>query len=566
MTNEPLYLKQNVLVEPLFNQWYAWPYLIPPATAAMFISNMHLKILQSFVAAPQVHIAALKNPAMRGGPFINYDADKSPGIKALIEQTNKDQAPLLKLASAIQRINATLASDADGFSLEPLYEKVPEQLKGYIELIYDLNNHPSIRFIEGLLYKSPYYTEAAQSIALSLVDRDERPFALSTPHLADSGKLYLRIPFRSVALDELFKMKTEPQSFDYIKEVLGVPEANEKLFSSFFTTEAPPRPSGYDGDAVRVRYFGHACVLVESSETNILFDPLISYKYDNGVQRYTYADLPEVIDYVVITHSHQDHCMFETLLQLRHKIRKVLVPKNNGGGLADPSLKLILQKVGFTKVQEIDEMESVEVDGGEITGLPFMGEHADLNIRTKLAYLVNLKGRKIVCAADSNNIEPNLYRHIHSSIGDVDVLFLGMECEGGPLTWLYGPLLTNPLARKMDQSRRLDGSDHAKGIEIVNQLNAEQVYIYAMGQEPWLTFLTSIQYTEQSRPIVESDKMVAECNSRGIISERLFGQKEILLQSANNRLQPGVAVERSVHPSLNSRADSLTRSQLSPQP
>ena len=529
MRNKLLYLKQNVLVEPLFNQWYAWPYLISPVTAAMYIVN-HLKIMQSFVAAPQVHVAALKNPAMRGGPFINYDASKAPGIKALIEKTNADHASLLELATAIHRMNAMLASEASGFSLEPLYEQVPAPLKGYVELMYDLNNNPSIRFIEGLLYKSPYYNEASQSVALSLVNQDERPFALSTPNLSDGGKLCLNLPFRSAALDALFKMKTEPQSFDYITEVLKVPKTDEELFASFFTTEAPPATVGYQGNDVRVRYFGHACILVESKETSILFDPLISYKYENGIERYTYTDLPAVIDYVVITHSHQDHCMFETLLQLRHKIKHIVVPKNNGGGLADPSLKFILQQVGFKSVIEIEEMETIEVVGGEIIGLPFLGEHADLNIRTKLAYCVNLKGTKVMCAADSNNIEPSLYRHVHSAVGDVDVLFLGMECEGGPLTWLYGPLLTNPLARKMDQSRRLDGSDHGKGMDIVNRLNAKQVYIYAMGQEPWLTFLTSIQYTDDSRPIVESDKVVAECLSRGIISERLFGHKEILLQ------------------------------------
>jgi hypothetical protein len=52
-----------------------------------------------------------------------------------------------------------------------------------------------------------------------------------------------------------------------------------------------------------------------------------------------------------------------------------------------------------------------------------------------------------------------------------------------------------------------------------------------MGQEPWLTYLTSIQYTDQSRPIVDSNKLVAECRKNGLTSERLFGQKEILLQS-----------------------------------
>ncbi|HEX8282848.1 MAG TPA: MBL fold metallo-hydrolase [Pyrinomonadaceae bacterium] len=534
MNNEPLYLRQNVLVEPLFNQWYAWPYLIPPATAAMFIANMHLKIMQSFVAAPQIHVAALKNPAMRGGPFINYGADKAPAVKALVEQTTRDSAPLLELAAAVQRANAALAADASGFSLEPLYEKIPEALRGYVELVYDLNNAPSLRFIEGLLYKSPYYTEAPQAVALSLVEGDERPFALSTPYLRDDSKLHLHLPFRSAALDELFRMKTVPQTLGHIKEALGVSEADGELFATFFTSEPPPPPPRYDGDAVRVRYFGHACILVESKETSILFDPVISYKYDNGIERYTYADLPETIDYVVITHGHQDHFMFESLLQLRHKTRHVVVPRSNGGGLADPSLRLILQQAGFRNVIELDEMGSVEVEGGEIVGLPFMGEHADLNIRAKLAYLVNLKGRKVMCAADSNNIEPRLYQHIHDAVGDVDVLFLGMECDGGPLTWLYGPLMTSPLARKMDQSRRLDGSDHAKGMDIVNRLNAKQVYIYAMGQEPWLTFLTSIQYTPESRPIVESDRVVTDCSGRGLSSERLFGRKEILLRPADD--------------------------------
>src|ERR1700682_6840519 len=34
MNSEPLYLKRDVQVEPLIDQWYAWSYLIPPQTAA----------------------------------------------------------------------------------------------------------------------------------------------------------------------------------------------------------------------------------------------------------------------------------------------------------------------------------------------------------------------------------------------------------------------------------------------------------------------------------------------------------------------------------------------------
>ena len=104
-----------------------------------------------------------------------------------------------------------------------------------------------------------------------------------------------------------------------------------------------------------------------------------------------------------------------------------------------------------------------------------------------------------------------------------------MVCDGAPLSWLYGPLLTKPLPRKVDQSRRSNGSDFPKAISIVDKLRPQQVYVYAMGQEPWLTYLTSIQYTPESRPIVESDRLVAECRQRGLVSERLFGCKEILL-------------------------------------
>src|SRR5262249_44484383 len=210
-------------------------------------------------ASPQIHISALKNPAMRGGPFINYDASKVPAIKSLMEKTNKEQVHLIKFAAAIQELNTILDNEADGSSLEPLYKKIPDVLRGYVELGYDLNNNHSIRFIEGLLYKSPYYNESAQSIALSPNIKDDRPFILSTPQIASEGHIYLNVNFRSTALDELFKMKSEPQPLDYITEALNVSAENKDLFSTFFTRKMQPKPDRYIYDKVRVRYFGHAC-------------------------------------------------------------------------------------------------------------------------------------------------------------------------------------------------------------------------------------------------------------------------------------------------------------------
>ena len=529
MENGNVYLKSNIMAEPLFNQWYAWPHLIAPATAAMNIANAHLKIMKSYVMAPHIHAAANKNPAMRGGPFIDYDGKRVNEIKDLMERTQKEQAEKIKFAEAVVKLNEFLANESRGYSLEPLYSSIPDELRGFVELTYDLNNFPSVRFIEGLLYRSKFYDSSLQSIALAEVTKDERAFVFSTPRLEDGGNIHLRIPFSHEGIDELFKMRSVPRPVGYIKEALQINGGNEELFKSFFTTEKPPAPPRYDGDQVRIRYLGHACILVETKNVSIMTDPLISYSHPSELFRFTYLDLPETIDYALITHGHADHLMFETLLQLRHKIRNIVVPRNGGGFLQDPSLKLMLRNVGFENVIEIDEMETIEVPDGEITSVPFFGEHADLNIRTKSAHVVRLLGKSAMCAADSANIEPKLYEYVHELLGDIDALFIGMECDGAPLTWVYGPLLTKPVDRKMDQSRKLSGSDCERGLGIVEQLKCKQVFIYAMGAEPWLDFVTSIKYDDTSKQIIESNKMIEECRGRGLPCERLYGSKEIFL-------------------------------------
>ena len=539
-----MYFKQNILAEPLFNQWYAWTYLIPPTSAAMYIANSHLKIMQSFVSAPLTHVSALQNPAMRGGPFIDYGPQKATEIKQLMDKTVNEQSGMIEFAAAVCKLDQLLTTEANGYSMEALYQKVPDVLKGYVELVYNLNDKPSIRFLEGLLYKSKFYEPSSQSIALSEINSDCRSFVFSTPRLESDGSLSLSTPFASAGLDDLFKMKSVPQSLNHIKERLPVEKSMEALFDSFFTEKEPLKPAPFTEEAVRIRYFGHACLLIETKDVSLLIDPVISYRYESEIDRCTFADLPATIDYALITHTHQDHVMFETLLQLRHKIRNIIIPRSSGADRVDPSLKLILQTIGFSNVWEIDEMEQVPIPGGYIMGCPFLGEHADLNVRTKLAYYVELLGKKLIMAADSNNLESQLYKHLHEIVGNLDVLFIGMECDGAPMSWLYGPLLTQPIVRRNDQSRRFDGSTYEKGVAIVDILKPKQVYVYAMGQEPWCSFLTSIQYTDESRPIVESNRLVAECAKRGIVSERLYLRKELLLTGGGSKAE-GIRVAAS---------------------
>jgi len=524
------YLKPSVVVEPLISQWYAWSYLIPPATAARYLTHSQSPVMESFVAAPQVHAAALKDPAMRGGPFIHHDADRGPEIQALLETTRAEQGALLALSEAITTLEVLLANHPAGASLEPLYPQIPEALRGFVELVYDPQHRASIRLMEGLLYRSDYYDPSRQSVALQLGNSDDRAFVLSTPRLPEAGSLQIALPFCDRTWDRLFAMRHTPQSIQQMAAALHLDSPQTEGFADLFTPNPPrPRPP-YAGDGVRIRYFGHACVLIETQEVSILVDPLVSYDQPSGMARYSYADLPDIIDYALITHNHQDHVMLETLLQIRHKIRHLIVPQGQKGSLIDPSLKLALQQIGFHQVQTLDELDTIPLPDGEIVSLPVLGEHGDLNIATKTAYWIQLRGRRILCAADSNNLDPHLYQHIHHLLGDLDVLFIGMECDGAPYTWAYGPLLTQPIPHHLAQSRRLNGSNAERAIALIYQLQPQQVYVYAMGQEPWLTFITSIHYTNDSAPIQESARLVAHCQQNGIKSERLLGRKEIELE------------------------------------
>jgi L-ascorbate metabolism protein UlaG (beta-lactamase superfamily) len=533
MEKELFYLKPNVIIGPLVDRWYAWTHLISPATAAMNVVNRHLKIMNSYIQSPQIHAAAVANPKMLGGPFMDYKGKRVDEVKKLRDEILVKQANAIAFADAVKELDKMLKSSAKGFSLESLYDKVPEILQGYVELVYDINNHPSFRFFESLLYKSEFFSKDSQSIALWVTNNDERPFCLSTPQLDDPGVLHLSIPFDHPGIDALSRMKREPRAIDEIAAIMGVNEEDLPLFNTFFTKQVHPAYRKYEGTKARMRYFGHASILLETKDVNILVDPLVSYYgYESSVVHYSDIDLPDVIDYVLITHNHQDHIVFETLLPLRHKIRNLIVPATNSGALQDPSLKLTFESMGFKNVIEIDEMQEIRFDDCTITGLPFTGEHSDLNIRAKTCFHIAFKQFKFLFVADSRVMEPKLYQHVQRAIGDVDVLFLGMECEGAPLSWLYGPLLTEDISRDNDQSRRLAGCDFEKGMHLVNIFHPKEAYVYAMGQEPWLEFISSIKYTEESKPIVQSNMLVEACKERGIVAERLFGEKELLYDYA----------------------------------
>lgn len=533
--NQALYLRQDVQVEPLFNQWRAWTHLIPPATAAMRLVSKHLPLINSYIADSDRPGLDLRYRSNADRARINHNLESMNQIRDLLNRILIEQAELIRLAAAIKQLSDLLADEARGFSLAPLYQKVPASLKGYVELVYDLSNNPSIRFIEGLLYKSSYYKPSSQSYALTILHSDERPSNAGMPRLESETCLLLNRHFAFKGSDLFLDARRHPTSLSDLKDALELDGTNDKLFHSFLTEAQPAVNIGYTGEGVRLRYLGHASVLLESRDCAILIDPIISYKYPSTIRRYTYEDLPERIDYILITHGHQDHLDLESLLQLRHMTRSIVVPRTGSGSLIDPSLKLLLQNIGFQNVIEVDEMDTIQFKSATITAIPFWGEHSDLNVRAKTCYAVRLEGKLVLCMADSCNIEPSLYENVHEWIGDVDVLFIGMECEGSPLSTANMPYLLKPLDEQMNQSRRTQASNSQQAIEIVRLFRCKKVYVYAMGLEPWLRHLfgdhrPSAANMKGSLSIRESDKLVDDCKVQSIMAERLFGKREIILR------------------------------------
>lgn len=526
--DDRLYIRPNLAVEGLVDQFYAWTHLVPPATGAMNLANLLIPLMDSYVQQPKVHEAAVANPRMRGGFFINHGGRRTDEIQQLRDQVARDNADLLELARAIGEADELLRAQATGYDLTGLYEQLPVALRGCVELVYDLNNQPALRFIEPVLYRSRYHRTQRQSVDLFLDDGTERPFILSTPRLTVDGHLQLPLPLHHDGIDALFRARHTATPFSDLRDALEIDndEAADAL-RGMLTPESGEASDRHIDHGGRIRYFGHACVVIQSPRVNIVVDPFISANTGTDDGRFTYADLPDHIDFCLITHGHQDHIVLETLLQLRHRIGVVVVPRTGGGALQDPSLRAMLQALGFQNTVEVEDFDRLSFPDGEIVSTPFLGEHSDLNIRGKTTYWVRVGTKRIFLDADSSGIEPELYGYIARTVGGTDIAFLGMECDGAPLSWLYGGLFTQPISRKMSITRKLSGSNAAQATAIVEQLGCAEAYVYAMGEESWLQHVMATSYTPESYQLKQVAEFLDQCADRGVKAAHLLIREEL---------------------------------------
>ncbi|MEW2632760.1 MBL fold metallo-hydrolase [Streptomyces sp. NPDC048389] len=523
-----LSLKKNVIAEPAVAGWYAWSYLIPPQTLAKYLKNHYRNIVESYLADPETHRTALRNARFLGGPFVHEQDGSYERIREWYDAARERYAPLLELADAIDELEREILPELTGASLDEVYRRLPAPLAGRVELFYNRDNRtPDYRFIEPFLYDSPYFDPGLQQVRFSEVHQDARTFALTTPVLAYTPEQVLvTVELGSELLDMVFRGGLTAAELDRVIAGLGLDGDRAAAFRGFF--EEDPEPAGASGPTGPgedvITYVGHACVFVRHRGTTFLVDPVISYsgysRESDG--RFTFDDLPERIDYVMITHNHQDHMLLETLIKIRHRVGRVVIAKSANSSLVDPDLKRVLTRLGFRDVVELDDLDVLGTPGGTITAVPFLGEHGDIRIRTKCGWMLDLDGARVLFAADSTNVSPELYPRVTAALGQVHTVFIGMESVGAAVSWLYGPLFPEKLERRIDAGRRLKGSNFEQAAAIVDALGADRVHVYAMGQEPWLGAVMCVEYDEGHPAMIDSDKLVAYVEERGGTAKRLF--------------------------------------------
>jgi L-ascorbate metabolism protein UlaG (beta-lactamase superfamily) len=495
--------------------------MVSPITAGLQLKARQLAILDSYLDNPRLHTEAISDPHRMAGPFLDPQSSSHEQLAEFRSRVVVEAKPLLAFAADIEATRKLLREQGDGRPLTELYARLPPSLRGLVELVYDDQQQPSMRFFESLVYRGELYPRQAQEISLLAEPDLAQPFIFNSPLLTDARRVDVRVPFDSPLLDELYAARLRPAPVAELADKLAVAAGDRDRFAALFTDAPPPGPLAAPQSGVRMRYLGHAGVLLESPTAAVLLDPIAGYAGD-GIDHLGFTDLPAHVDVVVLSHAHADHVGLETLLQLRARVGTVVVPGGSGGTVVDPGLAPMLRALGFRTVVALADMESHAVGDVCVTAVPFLGEHGDLDIRAKMVPMVQIDGRRFLFATDTVLIAPELYQRVGAAVKGIDALFIGLECVGAPMSWLYGPLLGVRPRREHDRLRRLSGCDAAMASQLAEMVGAKRVYSYAMGLEPWLRHITGSVYDPDSEQVGQSRKLDELCAGRGVPSQLLY--------------------------------------------
>lgn len=153
-------------------------------------------------------------------------------------------------------------------------------------------------------------------------------------------------------------------------------------------------------------WFGHSSYYIQLNGVNFLMDPVFSNygsplpifnKAFKGTNTYLPKNFPE-IDYLVISHDHYDHLDYETVKELRTKVKKVILPLGVGAHF---------EKWNYKPEQLIEEewWTTIELKNNlKITFTParhFSGRKFKRNNTLWTSYVLETSDKKIFLGGDS---------------------------------------------------------------------------------------------------------------------------------------------------------------------
>ena len=235
-------------IEPLVNKWAVWSDLISPVPYSLHMVHYQMKVLESYLSDPEMHVEVCGDPNFSGGPFVNVSVERAHEVEQMLQEMKTRQAGNVRLAHAVPEFCNYINEQAKGQSLELFYAQIPDELRGFVELLYDYYSNPFVRYVESLLYESSYYRKDLQSLRIFVQQTDNsRPPFLSTPRLPESTQIEWNLPFADRESDEFFKLESAPQPLDRIRDILEVTPDQDHLLLPMPTKDPPVSPPKWDG-------------------------------------------------------------------------------------------------------------------------------------------------------------------------------------------------------------------------------------------------------------------------------------------------------------------------------
>lgn len=154
-----------------------------------------------------------------------------------------------------------------------------------------------------------------------------------------------------------------------------------------------------------VVWFGHSSYFIKTQNLNILVDPVFSGfaspfsffgKAFEGADEYDTEDMPE-IDLLILTHDHYDHLDYNTIVELKPKIKRVVTSLGVGSHL---------EYWGYPAemITELVWWQSMEVDAASITAAPsrhFSGRGVTRFKTLWSSFVLEVDGFRIYLGGDS---------------------------------------------------------------------------------------------------------------------------------------------------------------------